>query len=71
MQGNGASALMAKLSPVKIREDVLKLARIAAAYRGETMTDMLSDILRPILEKIIEEEVAKQMKPPKGKGGPK
>jgi hypothetical protein len=60
-----------KLSPVKLHADAIKLARIASAYRGQTMTDMLSDILRPILEEIIAEEVIKQVKPPKGKGGPK
>jgi hypothetical protein len=60
-----------KAIPVKLHADVVKLARIAAAYRGGTMTNLLSDYLRPILTKIVEEEASKQMKHPKGEGGPK
>lgn len=44
-------------------------ARIVSAYRGDTMTDMLSEILRPILAKTEGEEIVKRSKATKGKGG--
>jgi hypothetical protein len=55
----------------KLPVDVIESARIVAAYRGETITEMLGDILRPILADMEKEEVAKRSKAPKGKGGPK
>lgn len=58
-----------KTLSVKLEMDVIESARIVAAYRGETMTEMLSAILRPILAKMEQEEAAKRQKraPKKGK----
>ena len=59
---------------VKLHLDVIETARIVNAYRGGTMTDMLSDILRPILAKMEREEVARRAKSDqaaKSKGGAK
>jgi hypothetical protein len=57
---------------VKLEIDVIESARIVAAYRGETMTEMLSEILRPILAKMEQEAVAKRhgigAMPTRGKG---
>lgn len=57
--------------PVKLAADTIEAARIVSAFRGETMTDMLSDILRPILARMEREETAKRAKTKKGKGDPK
>jgi hypothetical protein len=54
-----------KTMSVKLHIDVIEAARIVAAYRGDSMTDMLSDILRPVLAKMEREEIAKRAK---GKG---
>jgi hypothetical protein len=51
-----------KTLSAKLHVDVIESARIVAAYRGETITDMLSDLLRPILIKMEQEEVAKRSK---------
>jgi hypothetical protein len=56
---------------VKLHMDVIEAARIVSAFRGETMTDMLSDILRPILARMEREETTKRAKTKKGKGDPK
>lgn len=50
----------AKTLSVKLHTDVIEAARIVAAYRNETMTDMLSDLLRPVLARMEREEVAKR-----------
>jgi hypothetical protein len=52
---------------VKLHIDVIEAARIVSAFRGETMTDMLSEILRPILAKMEQEETAKRAKAKKEK----
>jgi hypothetical protein len=49
-----------KTLSVKLRIEVIESARIVAAYRNESMTDMLSDILSPVLTKMEQEEVAKR-----------
>lgn len=54
-----------KTLSVKLHMDVIESARIVAAYRNESMTDMLSDILRPVLAKLERDEVAKRAKPKK------
>lgn len=36
---------------IKLHEDVVKLARVVAAYERVSVTDLLSDILEPVLEK--------------------
>jgi hypothetical protein len=52
---------------VKLRMEVIEAARIVSAFRGETMTDMLSDILEPILARMEKEETAKRAKTKKEK----
>jgi hypothetical protein len=49
-----------KTSSVKLHFDVVESARIVSAYRGETITDMLSDLLRPMLAKMEQEETVKR-----------
>ena len=49
-----------KTLSVKLHIDVIESARIVAAYRGDTMTELLSDILRPVLGKLESEEIAKR-----------
>jgi len=51
-----------KTLSVKLEMDVIESARIVAAYRGESMTELLSRILRPVLMKMEEEETAKRSK---------
>jgi hypothetical protein len=59
-----------KTLSAKLHADVVEAARIVAAYRGESITDMLSDLLRPILARMEQDEVAKRSKPGKpGKSG--
>lgn len=47
---------------VKMPVDVLDTARVVAALRGETITDVLANILRPALAKLEREELAKRAK---------
>jgi hypothetical protein len=49
-----------KTSSVKLHVDVVESARIVSAYRGETITDMLSDLLRPVLARMEQEETTKR-----------
>jgi hypothetical protein len=49
-----------KTLSVKLTTDVIESARIISAFRGVSMTDLLSDILRPILKSIEAEEAAKR-----------
>ena len=51
-----------KTLSTKLHLDVVEAARIVAAFRGASITEMLSDILRPILEKMEQEETAKRAK---------
>lgn len=59
-----------KTLSVKLEMDVIESARIVTAYKGESMTELLSKILRPILAKMEQEEIAKRSKEAK-KGGAK
>ena len=52
----------ASYASVKLTLDVVESARIVAAYRGETIADMLSDLLRPTLAKMEREEAARRAK---------
>jgi hypothetical protein len=52
---------------VKLHPDVIESARIVSAFRGETMTDMLSEILRPIMAKMEQEAITKRTKTKKDK----
>jgi hypothetical protein len=49
-----------KTLSVRLHMDVIKSARIIAAYQGVQMTDLLSDILRPVLARIEKQEVDKR-----------
>lgn len=61
-----------KVMSVKIPMDVVESARIVAAYRGETMTELMGDILRPALARMEQEEIAKRTQAmPKRKAGGK
>jgi hypothetical protein len=53
---------------VKLHMDVIESARIVAALRGVTMTDLLSDMVRTDLTRMEQEEIAKRAKVPKAKG---
>jgi hypothetical protein len=59
-----------KTMSIKMHMDVLESARIVAAFRGQTMTDLMADILRPALAKMEQEEMARRTqataKRPKG-----
>jgi predicted HicB family RNase H-like nuclease len=37
--------------PVKVDEEVVRLARIVAAYRGESLAEYMSETLRPIVQR--------------------
>ena len=52
---------------VKLHMDVIESARIVAALRGITMTDLISDMVRDELARMESEEIAKRSKAPKGK----
>jgi hypothetical protein len=49
-----------KMVSVKLPMDVIESARIVAAFRGETMTELMGDILRPALARMEQEEMAKR-----------
>lgn len=46
----------------KIPVDVLDMARVVAALRNESMTDVIANILRPALAKMEREELVKRTK---------
>jgi hypothetical protein len=50
----------AKTLSVKLHMDVIESARIVAAIRNISMTDMLSDMLRPDLVRMERDELAKR-----------
>jgi hypothetical protein len=60
-----------KTMSIKLPMDVIESARIAAAFRGETMADLLGTILRPALAKIVHDEMAKRQAAEKRKAGGK
>lgn len=47
---------------IKIEMDVVESARIVAAFRGISMTELVGSILRPALAKLEQEEMAKRTK---------
>lgn len=65
----------AKTLSVKLHMDVIESARIVAAVRGVSMTDLLSDMIRPAIfdmerAALAERSAATSPKPTKkGKGG--
>jgi hypothetical protein len=63
-----------KAMSIKMPFDVIESARIVSAFRGESMTDLISDILRPALAKMEREEIKKRsdvMPKTERKGGAK
>jgi T5orf172 domain len=66
-----AVEVMAKaLETVKVDEEVIRKARIAASYKGVTLAEYLSEALRPIVDRDIEEGhaqlMAEQQEEPEG-----
>ena len=45
--------------PVKVDADVIRVAKIAAAYKGISLAEYLSETLRPIVSRDVESEHAK------------
>jgi hypothetical protein len=61
-----------KTMSIKLPIDVIESARIVAAYRSETMTELMGEILRPALARMEQEEIAKRtLAMPKRKAGSK
>jgi hypothetical protein len=58
----GTLTMAAGTQSVKLEGDVVESARIVAAYKGGTITALLSDILRPILAEMERDEAAKRAK---------
>jgi hypothetical protein len=50
-------------SSVKLHSDVVQSARVVAALRGVTITDLVSDMIRDELVKMEAAEIAKRAKP--------
>jgi plasmid stability protein len=59
---DGSDEVPAPNLTVKLPGDVVLAARIVAAFRGESMADLLGDILRPVLSRMEAEEMAKRAK---------
>jgi hypothetical protein len=53
--------------PVKVDADVIRVAKIAAAYKGISLAEYLSETLRPIVSRDVESEHAKVVGAKKGK----
>jgi hypothetical protein len=49
-----------KTVSIKLATDVVESARVVAALRGVSMTDMLSDLIRPTLKGWEEDEIRKR-----------
>jgi plasmid stability protein len=56
-----------KTQSLKMPMDVIESARIVAAFKGQSMADLVGDILRPALAKMEKEEMAKRTKAKEGK----
>lgn len=58
--------------PVKMDAEVIRKAKIVAAYRGKTLAEFLSDELGGIIDRLLEEEHTREVggapKGTKGKG---
>jgi hypothetical protein len=53
--------------PVKVDVEVIRIAKIAAAYKGLSLAEYLSETLRPIVSRDVEHEHAKVAGPKQGK----
>jgi hypothetical protein len=49
-----------KTLSIKLATDVVESARVVAALRGVSMTDMLSDLIRPTLQEWENEEIQRR-----------
>ena len=49
-----------KTLSIKLATDVVETARVVAALRGVSMTDMLSDLIRPTLKQWEEQEIQRR-----------
>lgn len=49
-------------SPVRIDREVIRTAKIVAAFEGKSLTDYLSDILRPTVENDYRRHIAEAAK---------
>lgn len=56
-----------RMRSLKLSIDVIESARIVAAFRGQSMADLVGDILRPALAALEKEEIAKRARIQKGK----
>jgi cell pole-organizing protein PopZ len=54
------SAEKSKTLSIKLATDVVESARVVAALRGVSMTDMLSDMIRPTLKEWEDEEIQRR-----------
>ena len=55
--------------PVKVDAEVVRVARIAAAYKDMSLAEYISETLRPLVAQHVEQEHAKQPHSrPKGEG---
>lgn len=57
------------VAQVKIASEVVRDARIVAAYRETTLAEYLSELVRPLVARDLEQEQAKRSKPPRPKRG--
>jgi hypothetical protein len=48
--------------PVKMDAEVLRIARIVAAYEDVPLAELISETLRPVLQKKLEAHQAKRLK---------
>lgn len=48
---------------VKVDAETVRKAKILAAFREQTLAELLSEVLEPIIDKLLAEEIAKQAKP--------
>lgn len=46
----------------KLPADVVESARIVAAFRNQSMADLIGEILRPVLKRMETEEIAKRQR---------
>jgi hypothetical protein len=54
--------------PVKLDAEVVRVARIAAAYKEMSLAEYLSERLRPLVAQDVDDEHGKRMKKPAKKG---
>jgi hypothetical protein len=55
--------------PVKLDADVVRDAKIVAAYKAKSLAEYLSELVRPLVARDLEQEHARRMKAARPKGG--